>query len=351
MTARIVVVGVGMMTPVGLSAAETTASVRAGTMRFTETSFMDRRFDPFTLAEVPEQGLPELQDSLDGPGLTSRERRMLRLASMPLAECLELLPPGDPAPPLHVALPESETAVPLDGAKFLAALELQVGRRFQPTRSAADYQGRAGGLRAIDAASIAVAAGARFAIAGGVDTFRDPYVLGTLDLEGRVKSSASPDGFIPGEAASFLLLTTEHVAESLGIPPLAVLSRVAIGKEPGHLYSDEPYRGQGLASTLQALLQDGADSRPIHDVYSSMNGESHWAKEWGVAYLRNRTAFSEEHGMHHPADCYGEIGAAAGPAMVGMAAIGIRYGYRPPPSLVYASSDRGDRAAITVTSV
>lgn len=340
-----------MMTSVGLSAAETCASVRTGTMRFSQTSFMDRRFEPFTLAEVPEEGLPELAEALDSPGLTSRERRMLRLASMPLIECLNVLPPGEPPPPLHLALPELETTLPLDGGRFLTSLAVQADGRFQPARSAADHRGRAGGLRAIEAASSAIAArAARFAIAGGVDTFRDLYVLGTLDLEGRVKSSGSPDGFIPGEGAAFLLLTTNEVAGSLGMDPLAVLSPVAAGRERGHLYSDEPYLGEGLASTLQALLQNGADHGPIRDVYSSMNGESHWAKEWGVAFLRCRPAFSEEHGMHHPADCHGDIGAAAGPAMVGMAAIGIRYGYRSPPSLVYASSDRGDRAALTVTS-
>lgn len=351
MSAGIVVVGVGMMTPVGLTAVETTASVRAGTTRFSETSFMDRRFEPFTLAEVPEEGLPELAEALDRQRLTGRDRRMLRLASSPLAECLSVLPPGLPPPPLHLALPELETTLPLDGAKFLASLASQADDRFRPAQSSADYRGRAGGLRAIEAASSAVVTGAeRFAIAGGVDTFRDPYVLGTLDREGRVKSSGNPDGFIPGEGAAFVLLTTNEVAGSLGVDPLAVLSPVAIGTERGHLYSDEPYLGEGLASTLQAVLQNGAGRGPIQEVYSSMNGESHWAKEWGVGFLRSRPAFSEEHGMYHPADCYGDIGAAVGPALVGMAAIGIRFGYRSPPSLVYTSSDRGERAALTVTA-
>ena len=54
------IVGVGMMTAVGLTAVETAASVRATTMRFTESAFRDHRSDPITLAEVPDDGLPPL---------------------------------------------------------------------------------------------------------------------------------------------------------------------------------------------------------------------------------------------------------------------------------------------------
>ena len=81
----VVVVGVGMMTAVGLSTAETAASVRSGTMLFSETSIRDHRFEPFTLAEVIEDGLPELvQEVADAPGLTSRRRGCSGLATMPL---------------------------------------------------------------------------------------------------------------------------------------------------------------------------------------------------------------------------------------------------------------------------
>jgi 3-oxoacyl-[acyl-carrier-protein] synthase I len=347
---KVAVVGVGMVTAVGLSAAETAASVRAGTMRFSETSFMDRRFEPFTLAEVPEDGLPELVEALDRPGLTSREGRMLRLAAIPLLECLQALPLGEPRPPLHLALPETETTLPLDGARFLAALTAQAGAHFDANRSVAKYRGRAGGVAAIGGAAAAVAAGARFAIGGGVDTYRDLYVLGTLDMEGRVKSSGNLNGFIPGEGAAFLLLTSDAVGAELGLPVLGRISAAVAGSEPGHLYSEEPYRGDGLAATVRALLDSGAAPAPIQEVYSSMNGESHWAKEWGVTFLRNRSAFDDDHGMHHPADCYGDLGAAGGPAMAGMAAVGVRAGYRKAPCLVYGSSDRGDRAALVVTS-
>jgi 3-oxoacyl-[acyl-carrier-protein] synthase I len=346
----IVVVGIGMMTAVGLSAPETAASARSGLMRFSETPIMDRRFEPFTLAEVPDEGLPELADGLEAVGLTSREARMLRLAALPLLECVAVLPKGESPPPLLLALPETRTTRELNGVRFLGWLGEQAMGGFDPRRSDAAGRGRAGGVAAIGAASALLASGqATYAVAGGVDTYRDVYVLGTLDMERRVKSAANLDGFIPGEGAGFVLLTTRATAERAGLQPIAALSPVAVGVEPGHLYSDEPYRGDGLANTLQQLFASDGTS-PVGAVYSSMNGESHWAKEWGVAFLRNKASFDPEHGIYHPADCYGDLGAAAGPMMVGLAALGVREGYRASQSLVYGSSDCGGRAAVLVRS-
>jgi 3-oxoacyl-[acyl-carrier-protein] synthase-1 len=337
------VVGVGMVSSVGLSAPEVAASVRAGTMRLEESALVDRHFRPFTLAVVPEDGLPALHPDVEAQGLTSREARMLRLAQPALRECLAALPPGAPPPPLMLSLPETPTTRELDGERLLDALSTQVGG-FDRRLGETSFRGRAGGITAVARAVQWLGAGAPFAVVGGVDTYRDLYVLGTLDMERRVKSAANLDGFVPGEGAAFLLLVRGPLQGAL-----AALSGFGAGLETGHLYSEKkPYRGDGLAGAFAASLANGCE--PIRDVYSSMNGESHWAKEWGVAFMRSRAGFAEDHGMHHPADCHGDTGAAAGPMMVGLAALGIRDGYRRSPCLVYASSDRGARAAVVVTS-
>lgn len=347
----VVILSVGMMTAVGLSAAETAASVRSGTMRFAETAIHDKRFEPVTLAEVPEDGMPELADGLADLPLTSRENRMLRLGSLALRECVESLPSAEKAPALMLALPETETTQPLDGAEFLSHFGKQTGAVFDGKGSDASFRGRAGGLLAISRAAELIRAGqASFMLAGGIDTYRDLYVLGTLDMEGRLKSAANLDGFIPGEGAAFLLLCSGQAAAGAGLTPLAAVSLATEAIEIGHLYSEEPYRGEGLAVCFQSLIASGSANGAIQEVFSSMNGESHWSKEWGVAFMRNSGAFGSEHGMHHPADCFGDTGAACGPVMVGLAALGITEGYRLSPCLVYGSSDRGQRAALSVTS-
>jgi len=347
----VVVLSVGMISPVGLSAAETAASVRSGTTRFGESTIFDHHFEPFVLAEVLEDGLPNLAEELTRVGLTTREARMIRLATAAIGECLKSLPPGEPPPGLSLALPETETTQPLDHRVFLERLGQQTGWPFDPKGSDASHRGRAGGLAAIGQASEPIRMGrAKFMLAGGVDTYRDLYVLGTLDMEQRVKSGANLDGFIPGEGAAFLLLADRGAASGAGLAPWGSVSAVTQAMEPGHLYSEEPYRGDGLAQALQKLAQSGALVGPIQEVYSSMNGENHWAKEWGVARIRANGTFSADHGMHHPADCYGDTGAACGPLMAGLAALGIKEGYRRAPALIYGSSDRGQRAALAVSA-
>jgi len=355
MADQIVVVGLGMMTAVGLSPAETAAAVRSTTMRFVETPLRDGGLDPFTLAVVPNDGLPELVDSLQSlAGMTARETRMLRLAAIPLHQCLSPLTVTGRRTArvgLCLSLPDTETKRPLDRPAFLQRLHVQVGGAFDVSLSDASHAGRAGGITAIGRAAAILGSGAAdFMIAGGVDTFRDPYVLGRLNLEQRVKSSSNLDGFVPGEGAGFVLLAAASVAAAYRMTPLARVSPVAAGFEPGHLYSSEPYRGEGLAATLAQLMALRAVEEPIAEVYSSMNGESHWAKEWGVGYIRNKAMFRPVHGMHHPADSYGDTGAASGPLMVGLASLGIKDRYRASPSLVYGSSDRGPRAAVVVSS-
>ena len=131
---------------------------------------------------------------------------------------------------------------------------------------------------------------------------------------------------------------------------LAVLTRVGDGTEPGHLYSEEPYRGEGLAETVQIFLAEAKLAGPIEEVYSSMNGENHWAKEWGVTFLRNRPAFNPDHGMHHPADCFVDTGAACVPLIVGLAADGLVEGSLKSPVLVYCASDFGYRTVLALTA-
>jgi 3-oxoacyl-[acyl-carrier-protein] synthase I len=345
----VVLVGAGMVTAVGLTAVETAGSVRSGTARFAESHLFDKQAEPFVLAEVPEDGLPELAEDGVGAGVTARETRMIRLAMVALAGCLKALPQGEPPPGLSLALPETSTLLPLDHEEFLKHLGERSGWRFDPKSSDASHRGRAGSLIAVGQASERIRRGrADYVLAGGVDTYRDVYVLGTLDKERRVKSSANLDGFIPGEGAVFVLLAGRAAVVRAGLTPWAVVSAVAQAEEPGHLYSDAPYKGDGLALAVQQLVQSGAIAAPVQEVYSSMNGESHWAKEWGVARIRSHGKFAPDLGMHHPADCYGDTGAASGILMLALAGLGIMEGYRRSPALIYASSDQGARTALVV---
>ncbi|MCX7108934.1 MAG: beta-ketoacyl synthase N-terminal-like domain-containing protein [Proteobacteria bacterium] len=343
----VVVVGVGIVSPIGLSLPETAASARARIARLREIQWRDRRFEPFIVGAVPDDGLPELEPKLQGLNLQYREARMLRLAHVALEEVLKPIAGKDIAVPLLLGLPEHHTTKPIDAKGFLPKLAHQAKARLDPALSVAVPKGRAAGLMAFRRAGAMLESNeAEFVLVGGVDSLIDLYVLGTLDMQGRIRTEVNSDGFSPGEGAAFLLLTREATAVKNNLKLLARVIGFGQGFEPGHLYAEEPYLGEGLAATFAALFDEAPPPSPIGCVFCSLNGERYWGKEFGVARLRNSAAFEPDHPMEHPAECFGDLGAAHGPALAALAIHGIQQGYRREPCLVYASSDYGDRAAI-----
>ena len=342
----IVIASAGVVSPIGLSLAETAAAARSRTARLREIAWLDRRFEPFIVGTVPDNGLPELAAPLAELPLQYREARMLRLAHVALEEALAPLQPALGRVPLLLGLPEQHTTLPIDPQAFIARLNVQLPDRLDVARSVAAPRGRAAALMALREATARLARGdSEFVLVGGVDCLVDLYVLGTLDLQGRIRNEVNSDGFSPSEGAAFLLLSLASTARTHGLKPLAQVLGCANGQEPGHLYSDDKYLGEGLAATFATLLAESPPPQPIASVYSSFNGERYWAREYGVARLRQAHAFAPDHRMEHPAECFGDMGSAQGTALAALAAHGVQHGYRKAPCLVYASSDHGDRAA------
>jgi 3-oxoacyl-[acyl-carrier-protein] synthase-1 len=353
----IAIVSAGAVTAVGLTLAETAASARARVARLREIEWRDRRFEPFIVGSVPEAGLPPLAPPLTKRGLQSREARMLRLAQVALedaigtSEALAGLGLDAEHPlPLLLGLPEHHSTIPIEPQRFIQRLALQSGLPLDIKNSAAAPRGRASALMGLREASQRLQRGeAPFVLVGGVDSLVDLYVLGTLDQEGRVRNEINSDGLVPGEGAGFLLLCTAETVQQRALQPLAWLQGAATGQETGHLYAEEPYLGEGLAATFAALLAEAPPATPIACVYASFNGERYWAREFGVARLRSAKAFHPDHAVEHPAETFGDLGAAHGAVLAAVAVAGVTAGYRRSPCLVYASSDHADRAAALIT--
>jgi 3-oxoacyl-[acyl-carrier-protein] synthase-1 len=346
---NVVIAAAGLVSAGGLSLAENAATTRARLACFREIAWLDRRFEPFIVAGVPDDGLPPLSEALAAAHLQSREARTLRLAHAALADLFAGLPPDLPAVPLLLGLSEHHTTQVVDPARFLRNLALQAGACFEHAGSIAAPRGRAAGLMALGRAASCIAAGqAEFMLVGGVDSLIDLYVLGTLDRAERIRGETVSDGFTPGEGAAFLLLASEAAAGKHGIRPLARVAACGSGVEAGHLYSDEPYLGDGLAAAVRAALEAAGLGAPIQTTCCSFNGERYWAREFGVTRIRNAEHFAPDNRMEHPAECFGDLGAAHGAALAALAAHGIADGYMGGPVLAYASSDKGDRAALVL---
>jgi 3-oxoacyl-[acyl-carrier-protein] synthase-1 len=341
--APIAILRTGLVTPAGLGSAQTWTSVRAGLAAFGETSVLDKSFDPFVMALVPEDDVPpglELPEGAEAT-LTSRQARMLRLGGLALQEVLD----GQEATekvPVYLAGPEpmGERPAPVE-TPFLEYLSVQSETPIDVDSSRVFPSGRAGGLLALEAALSLIRSGkAERVVVGGVDTYLDLYLLGTMDRDRRIASSTCMDGLIPGEAAAFVLLgkATDGAANLPTIPA------VSTAEEPGHLGSDEPYKGEGLAEAFTALFTEHPPTTPVSTLFADFTGEGFRAKEWGVAYLRNSEHIQPEVVAEHPADCFGDTGAAAGPLLLALASLGLQQGSVQGPCVVSCSSDGAPRA-------
>jgi 3-oxoacyl-[acyl-carrier-protein] synthase I len=343
------ILAVGMVTPVGLTSASTAAAIRAGITRLNESLVFGRHGEPLFMGLLKDEHLPPLASSLERhPNLGPHAQRLLRLAVPALREVFRPCPePG--AVPVLVGLHEPWPELPaLDGADFLKHLQFQAQADFALARSQVFSQGRASGMIALDHA-LKLLEGrdqrTTFVVAGGVDSYLAPDLLARLDREGRLPTGPITDGFIPGEGAAFLLLARPGEARRLKLEPIATLSGIGLGEEKGHRYSAEPYLGEGLASAFARLFESCGVCPPIRSVYAGLNGENFWTKEWGVSYLRHARRFAENVQIEHPIQNFGDPGAALGPLMVALSAIGLQRGYREDPCLVWCSSDCGKRGA------
>lgn len=326
------------------------ASARAGISRIAASPVMDRYFEPIRMGLVPEDALePELPSEVDSLPLPSRARRMLRLAAPTLRTILESA--GPPPVRLYLGLPQ----LAVSEAQWMRAFALHLGKlagvAIDAPNSRIVPSGRAAALTALELALEALEREpGRSVIVGGVDTFLDLRLLASLDADGRILGSRVMDGFIPGEGAAFLVLADASHAQQSEAGVTITVDAAASASDPGHRSGTEPARGEGLAQALNLLRSRlGNAAEPVGTTLAGFNGESFDAKAWGVARLRHADFFAPRMVLQHPADCFGDTGAATGAILLGLASQALAAGQRPGPALVWAASD-GESSACALLS-
>jgi 3-oxoacyl-[acyl-carrier-protein] synthase-1 len=307
---------------------------------------MDRHFEPIQMGLVPEDGLGTLTPEIDELPLPSRARRMLRLATPSLQEVAKGL---DGPVPIFIGLP---ALMPKEApwiAHVPAYLQKVTNVAIDVKRSAVVPHGRAAGLMALELALNALRTDPNAtAIVGGVDTHLDLRLLSLLEAEERILGPRVMDGFIPGEGAAFCVISATAAVKP-GTPH-TVVHAAASTMDPGHRYGTEPAKGEGLALALDQVRQRaGQLPGPIATTFAGFNGESAEGKLWGVARLRHNDFFASTMVIEHPADKYGDAGAATGAILLALAAKSLSIGARPGPALVWAASDREPRACAVVS--
>jgi 3-oxoacyl-[acyl-carrier-protein] synthase-1 len=147
-------------------------------------------------------------------------------------------------------------------------------------------------------------------LVGGVDSWIDIDHLTWLEGDRRLKSPDVPAGLVPGEAASFVLVARADVANEYSLKPLASVLALSFAPESAPWYTGNPTTGHAATAVFRTAL-DAANVSGVSTV-ADLNGESWRVDEWVLAYLRTGDRHSHPLHLEHPADCWGDVGAATG---------------------------------------
>lgn len=259
--------------------------------------------------------------------------RMAAMADRAAQECVTASGGADAVGrlPVFLALPGQRPGwEEADMLAFFEGFQTRLACQTDPENSALFPSGHFGGLAALGAGFELVRSGvADRVMVGGVASLDAPY-LDILDRFELLKGPDTPFGFIPGEAAGFVMLCAADILpQERALSPC--LTDWATAEEPSPWYAlDGPPGGKGLSETMISLLPpDGSEGQKADVAYSDHNGE-HWrAEEWSTAYLRTGPRHGHPLDHRHPADCWGDVDAATGPLLAMLAAYDMhRDGHR-----------------------
>jgi len=120
-------------------------------------------------------------------------------------------------------------------------------------------------------------------------------------------------------------------------------------------------RADGLVEAYRAMHADGGVTLDDADYrYTDCNGEQYGFKEDRLAISRTVRKLKYRFDHLHPADSIGEVGAAVGPCVFGLALTAARKGYAPGSEtqatpgrgvLCHFGNDDGERASLLLRYV
>lgn len=334
---------VGLVCPVGHTAAAACAALRAGLDAFSELPFWDANAMPVIGAMMADLDL-DLHD----------RQRLLDMLAMAIEDCLSGVPAlRSEEVPLLIGLaePERPGAAIWSGESLLPELEQRLCRRFHPDLSMAIAKGHTSGTKGLRRAqdylqNLAVPA----CIVCAVDSYINASSIFWLDQSWRLKREGHTDGVMPGEAAAAALVRRRSAEDD---PAGVHILGLGFGLEPASILTSEPLLAVGLADACRrALAQAGWEFHHLDFRISDVTGESYGFRELALVEGRlARVVRAEPQPLWHPADAIGDTGAAAGLVQLVMATAAWRKGYAPGArAACFTSAVKGDRAVALLQS-
>jgi len=337
MSARqLAIIGTGLVTSVGQTAAACGCAFRAKVANPSETAFVDAH-GAWIMAH---------QVSLVPPssGLT----KLAKMAALAIDEALQGLDRARwPQLPMLLCVAEADRPGRLAGLDevLMDQIQRELGTSFAPASALVPHGRVSTAVALAQARSLLETGKAPGVLIVSVDSLISRPSLSHYERADRLLTEANSNGFMPGEGAGAL-----WVGRVEGGRPQVVCTGLGFGLEQAHIDSEEPLRAEGLSQAIKASLNDAG--RQLHEMdfrITDNAGEQYYFKEAALALARMLRHPKEVFDLWHPAECTGELGAVSGAAVIVAAREACLKGYAPGHHILsHWANDAGQRAAITL---
>ncbi len=346
---EICITGLGMVTPVGHDVKTACASIRAGIKRPTKLDnfYVESKAGYDEWEDGLVTGHPVFEYNYD-----DTETRLFSLFSMVLEDLYKFF--GEDSPlmdntPVFLALPEKYREK-TDKEKLTEFIDTESNDpdkfKFKTGNITTFNEGHAGMITALTQAVESINNGlSERAIIVGIDSLIGFDDLSLFNKEKRLKTQLNSDGFIPGEAASAILIEKITTAEKRKAEICAVIEIISTGHEDDHVISENNATGNALSKVISAMLPEKEEYEfNPSNIISDLNGEIYRFEEWSMVLPKVMNKISGKKEMIYPARYTGDTGAAS-------AGVSICFAVRTMEKkegdiMVLASSDSGARGAV-----
>lgn len=339
MNRDVMIIGCGASTSLGRSAPASATALRAGISRFCEHPYLLNQVgEPMVVARASFVG-PKRSD--DRICILAQAAATEALAAVDIRWRTARLPVVVGLPPIR---PGRGQDLPKRVARAITSATGEAG----PVQTI--ECGHAAGLLALEHAVESIRSGReKLYLVGGADSYLDVDTLEWLEDMGKLHGAGRRNnawGFVPGEAASFLLLAAVdgRTASSSVRAECAVLA-VASAAETCLIDTDAVCTGAGLTAAMRRVLDHLPAGIRVDEILCDLNGEPYRSDEFGFTLARTSDRFADADRYTAPADCYGDTGAASGPLFIAtkLVTAGLRVAGKESHCLVWTSSDSGER--------
>lgn len=329
----VAITATGLVTGVGLDSASSCAAIRAAIDNFQETRFVDSGGEWIQGCEVP----------LEKPWRGTD--KLAKISALAITECCNSHSLNPEQLPLILCLSEKNRPGRPQGYgnSIFFALQTELGFQFRGHTSLVE-QGRVSFTVALQQArSLLYQKGFTHVLIAAVDSLLDSTAIKAYENQYRILTSGNSNGFIPGEAASAVIVQRPEPSEA----PQLLCTGLGFGMEKATIDSEQPLRAEGLSQAVRGAFAEANQSMDTMDFrIVDVTGEQYWFKETALVLSRFLRVHKEGFPLWNPTDCVGEVGAAIGGIMVAYGKSAYDKGFDDGANLMmHNSNDDGRRSA------